>query len=175
MVYHHTDRFQMLWSRLQYAPIPLIPSSMSSCIDAYLFPSWHTIHKFIKTLLAQIVQLLNGDSAYISQSVWTWRRYRDTGTVDDMPCSGCPRATTAVDDCYLRISAWRNPDSDATMLNNAFRAATGQRITTQTVRNRLHDVQLHSQSPWQGQSLQPRHYAARYRWAQQHAEWTPQN
>ena len=44
--------FQKLRSRLQYTPVPLIPSNMSSCIDAYLYPLWHSIHKFIKTLLA---------------------------------------------------------------------------------------------------------------------------
>ena len=93
--------------------------------------------------MAQIVPLLNGSSAYISQSGWTWMRYRDTGTVDDMPCPGRPRATIVVNDRYLRISARRKPDSNATMLNNAFRAATGRRITTQTGRNRLHDAQLH--------------------------------
>ena len=52
-------------------------------------------------------------------------RYKDTGTVDDMCRSGLPKATTAVDDRYLRISARRNPESNATMLNNAIRAATG--------------------------------------------------
>ena len=49
--------FQKLWSRLQYTPGPIIPSSTSSCIDACLYPSWHTIHKFIKALLAQIAPL----------------------------------------------------------------------------------------------------------------------
>ena len=58
--------------------------------------------------------------------------------------SGRPKATIAVDDCYLRISARSNPESNATMLNNAFCAATGHRVSTQTVQNRLHDVQLHS-------------------------------
>ena len=48
------------------------------------------------------------------------RRYRDTGTVDDMRRSGRPKATTAVDDRYIRISARRNPERNATMLNNAF-------------------------------------------------------
>ena len=62
--------FQKLWSRLQYTPVPLIPSSTCSCIDACLYTSWHTIHKFIKTLLAQIVPLLNSDLAYISQIGW---------------------------------------------------------------------------------------------------------
>ena len=111
----------------------------------------------------------------ISLSGWTWRRYRDTGTLDELSRSGRPRATTAMNDFYLRISARRNLDSNATMLNNAFRATTGRRIRTQTVRNRLLNAQLHSRLQWQGPSFQPRHHAAWYRWAQQHAEWTPRN
>ena len=45
------------------------------------------------------------------------------------------------------------------MLNNAFHAATGCRVSTQTVRN----------------TQTPRHHAAWYRWTKQHAEWTHQN
>ena len=89
--------------------------------------------------------------------------------------SGRPKATTAIDDRYLRISARRNPESNATMLNNGFRAATGRRDSTQTVRNRLYDAQLYSRHPWRGPHLTPRHHAAWYRWAQKHAEWTRQN
>ena len=86
-----------------------------------------------------------------------------------------PKATTAVDDRYLQISARRNPERNATMLNNAFPAATGRRVSTQTVRNRLHDAQLRSRRPCRGPHFTPRHYEAQYRWAQQHAEWTRQN
>ena len=71
-------------------------------------------------------------------------RYRGTGTIDDMRRSGRSKATTAGDDRYLQISARRNPENNATVLNNTFRAATGRRVWTQTVRNRLHDAQLHS-------------------------------
>ena len=76
--------------------------------------------------------------------------------------SGRPKATTAVDDRHVRISARRNPESNATMLNYAFRAATERRISTQTVRNRLHDAQLHSRHPRRGPPLTPRHHAAWY-------------
>ena len=86
---------------------------------------------------------------------YMWR-CRDTGTVDDMRPSGLPKATTAVDDRYLRISARRNPVSNATMLNNALRAATERHDSTQTVRNRLHNAQLHSRRPWRGPHLTPR-------------------
>ena len=48
-------------------------------------------------------------------------------------------------------------------------------VSTQTVRNRLHDAKPHSRCPWRGPHLTPRHHAARYRWTQQHAEWTHQN
>ena len=51
------------------------------------------------------------------------REVRDTETVDNMRRSGRPKATMAVDDRYLRISARRNSESNATILNNAFRAA----------------------------------------------------
>ena len=64
--------------------------------------------------------------------------------------SGRPQATTAVDDRYVRISARRNIESNATMLNNAFRAVTGRRDSTQTVRNGLHDEKLHSRRPRRG-------------------------
>ena len=99
-------------------------------------------------------------------------KYRDTGNVDDMRHSGLPKAITAVDDRYVRISARRNPESNTTMLNNGFRAATGRRDSIQTVRNRLHDAQLHSRRPWRGPDLTARHHAAWYRWDQKHAEWT---
>ena len=64
-----------------------------------------------------------------------------------MRCSGRPKAITAVDDRYLRISAWWNPESNATILNNAFRAAIGRRVSTQIVQNMLDDGQLHFQRP----------------------------
>ena len=92
-------------------------------------------------------------------------RYRDTGTVDDLRHSGRQKETTAVDDCYLRTSARRNHESNAAMLNNAFRAATGRRVSTQIV----HDMQLRSRRPWRGSHLTPRRHGARYRWAQKHA------
>ena len=63
-------------------------------------------------------------------------KYRDTETVDGMRRSGHPKATTAVDDRYFQTSARRNPESNISTLNNAFRAATGRRVSIQTVRNR---------------------------------------
>ena len=88
-------------------------------------------------------------------------KYRDAVNVDDMRRSGRPKATTAVDDRHVQISARRNPESYTTMLNNGFRAATGRRDSIQTVRNRLHDAHRHSRRPGRGPDLTPRHHAAR--------------
>ena len=88
---------------------------------------------------------------------------------------GRPKATTVVVVRYLRILVRRNPESNASMLNNVFRAATGRRDSTQIVRNRPHDAQLHSRRRWRGPHLTSTHHAAWYRWAQKHAEWTRQN
>ena len=110
-----------------------------------------------------------------SDVVWRW------GGTDlqelSMTCvaQAAQRLLLAVDDRCAWISARRNPESNVTMLNNAFCAATGRCDSTQTVQNRLHDAQLHSQRPWQDPHLTPRHRAAWYRWAQKHAEWTHQN
>ena len=45
-------------------------------------------------------------------------RYRDTGTVYGMRLSGRSKAATVVNDCYLRISARMNPESNATVPKN---------------------------------------------------------
>ena len=96
------------------------------------------LRRLIESALLRCVRVLIKGSFQTSQNepkrcCSDMRRYRDTGTVEDMRRPGRPKATTAVDDRYLRISAWRNPESNATMLNNAFRAATGRRYSTQTV------------------------------------------
>ena len=46
------------WTFRSCGPDCNTPSRTPSCIDACLYPSRHTIHKFIKALLAQIIQLL---------------------------------------------------------------------------------------------------------------------
>ena len=98
-------------------------------------------------------------------------RYRDTGTVNDMRRSGCPKATTAVDNRYLWISAQRNPESNATMLNNAFCLATGHRDLTQLYEIGCMIPDVHGEVHiWHLDTMQRGTDGA-----QKHAEWTCQN
>ncbi|KAM8770935.1 chromobox protein homolog 3-like isoform 2-T5 [Rhynchonycteris naso] len=86
-----------------------------------------------------------------SQSVISrlWNRFQETGTVQRRRGQGRPSATTARDDHFLALLARRNRCSNATELQGQFLAATGRRLSTQTIRNRLHRVGLHARRPTQ--------------------------
>ncbi|GFS96819.1 HTH_Tnp_Tc3_2 domain-containing protein [Trichonephila clavipes] len=49
--------------------------------------------------------------------------------------------------------------------------ATGRRVSSQTVRNRLHEEGLYARRPMVCIPSNPRHRAARRRWAAEHREW----
>ncbi|GFU96255.1 HTH_Tnp_Tc3_2 domain-containing protein [Trichonephila clavipes] len=49
--------------------------------------------------------------------------------------------------------------------------ATGRRVSSQTVRNRLHEGGLYARRPMVCIPLTPRHRAARRSWAAEHRDW----
>ncbi|GFV62903.1 transposable element Tcb2 transposase [Trichonephila clavipes] len=49
--------------------------------------------------------------------------------------------------------------------------ATGRRVSSQTVHNRLHEGGLYARRPLVCIPLTPRHHAARRRWAAEHRDW----
>ena len=73
-----------------------------------------------------------------------WTRYQQTNSVQRRPQSGRSKRTTARQTALL---AKRNRMSSAVTLNREFRAASGVRISTQMVRNRLHASGLHARKP----------------------------
>lgn len=106
-----------------------------------------------------------------SDVVRTWNRYQATGDVSDLQRTGRPRATAAADDRYLLVMARRNRFENATELRRSLLEATGADVSTQTIRNRLHDSQLRARRLWRGPALTPHHRAARYAWARAHEMW----
>ena len=60
---------------------------------------------------------------------------------------GRERSTNEVQDQFLVVQAWRHRFDNATTLRRDFQNATGVRISTQTIRNRLHDAGLRSRRP----------------------------
>ena len=112
----------------------------------------------------------------VSQSVVSrlWNRYRNYGTVADLPRSGRPRATTYRQDRLIVIEALRNRTQNATRLQQRLRQVTGTRVATQTVRNRLHDAQLNARRPTIVLPLTLHHRQARRAWSRRHIRWTMQ-
>ena len=73
--------------------------------------------------------------------------YQQTNSVQRRPKSGRSKSTTVHQDRQIALLAKRNWMSSAVTLNRDLRAASGVRISTQTVRNRLHASGLHARKP----------------------------
>ncbi|GFV39578.1 transposable element Tcb2 transposase [Trichonephila clavipes] len=80
-------------------------------------------------------------------------------------------ATTSTDDRYIKLKARRNRTENATQLQRQLLLATGRRVSSQTVRNRLRGGGLYARRPMICIPLTPRHRASRRRWAAEHRDW----
>ncbi|GFT53039.1 transposable element Tcb2 transposase [Trichonephila clavipes] len=69
------------------------------------------------------------------------------------------------------LTASRNRTENATQLQRQLLLATGRRVSSQTVRNRLHEGGLYARRPMVCIPLTPRHRAARRRWVAEHRDW----
>ncbi|GFW37831.1 transposable element Tcb2 transposase [Trichonephila clavipes] len=87
------------------------------------------------------------------------------------PGAGRSCATTSTDDRYIQLTARRNRTENATQLQRQLLLATGRRVSSQTVRNRLHEGWLYARRRMVCIPLTPRHRAARRRWAAEHRDW----
>ena len=77
-----------------------------------------------------------------------------------------------VQDLFLVVQARRHRFDNARTLRRDFQSATGVRISTQTIRNRLHDAGLRSRRPAIQVPLTRYHVQMRLAWARDHVTWT---
>ena len=75
-------------------------------------------------------------------------------------------------DRFLVVQARCHRFDNATTLRTDFQRATGVRISTQTIRNRLHDAGLRSRRPAIRVPLTQYHMQIRLAWAWDHVTWT---
>ena len=110
----------------------------------------------------------------VSQSVVSrmWNRFITTGNVRHLHAGGRERSTNEVQDRFLVVQARRHRFDNATTLRRDFQNATGVRISTQTIRNRLHDAGLRSKRPAIRVPLTRYHVQMRLAWARDHVTWT---
>ncbi|GFW69200.1 transposable element Tcb1 transposase [Trichonephila clavipes] len=74
--------------------------------------------------------------------------FLETGSAGRRPGQGRRRwATTPNEDRYLVLTARRHRNMNATLLQQHLRSATGTRVSTHTVRTRLHGVDLYARRP----------------------------
>ncbi|GFW13688.1 transposable element Tcb2 transposase [Trichonephila clavipes] len=81
--------------------------------------------------------------------------FLETRSAGRRPGQGRRRATTSNEDRYLVLTARRDRNMNATLLQQHLRSATGSTISTQSVRNRLHGVGLYARRPMSRFSVHP--------------------
>ena len=93
-------------------------------------------------------------------------RFRTTGSTNELPRRGRPRVTTRGQDRYIMNTHLRNRFQTASADNKP--GLHNNRISPQTVRNRLWENGLHVRRPYVGCVLTQRHRQNRLNWARVH-------
>ena len=94
---------------------------------------------------ADVAHALNVSQSTISR---LWNRFRQSGSTADAPRSGRPRVTTPAQDRFIQLRHLRNRFLSAQSIVQALPG--NQRISRQTVRNRIHGAGLRACRPYQG-------------------------
>jgi len=100
------------------------------------------------------------------------QRLQATGRVQDRPRPGRPKKTMRREDRYVSRQATTSRTSTANRIRGQLRVATRTNVSVQTIRSRLHDMQLQSRRPARRPKLTPAHKRARLRWCRRHGRWT---
>jgi len=99
-------------------------------------------------------------------------RHRATGSVRDRPRSGRPRVTTQRQDRLIRLQHLRNRQQQATETARTTPGRHNNRISAQTVRNRLRRHGLRCRRPYRGPPLTAVRRQNRLQWCNRHLAWT---
>ncbi|GFS91824.1 transposable element Tcb2 transposase [Trichonephila clavipes] len=117
---------------------------------------------------AEVAQAIGVSQSVISR---IWNRFLEIGSAGRRPGQGRRWATTPNEDRYLVLMAWKHRNMNVTLLQQHLRSATGITVSTQTVRNQLHDVGLYARRPMECIRLRSRHRRDRSEWATEHVNW----
>ena len=161
-------------------------SILRLCVILGFIVTSYGVRRFLEEVeVSQAVALL--ESGYtqrivagnfdVSRSVVArlWRRYQKMGEFTRREGQGRHRMTSQREDQYLRNLALRNRQYTTRRLQIDFQHAIGQRISNQTIRNRLHEGDLRARRPARGPILTRQHRARRYEFAKEHQNWRLQD
>lgn len=113
---------------------------------------------------AEIAAIFNVSPSVVNRAL---TRFQQTGSARRRPGSGSERKTNQRQDRYIRIQTRMNPFRSAVWLQTQLRAATGVRVSDQTIRNRLREMNLHSCRPVRRPKLTNANRMARRAWVNQ--------
>ena len=121
--------------------------------------------------LRQVATRLRVSISVISRLI---QRVNATGSAQERPRSGRPRATNAREDRFIHRQALQSRSAPANRIRTRLRAATRVNISCQTIRRRLHEFGPNARRPEVRQRLTPAHKAARLAFCRRHVRWTRQ-
>ncbi|KAJ4449968.1 hypothetical protein ANN_01375 [Periplaneta americana] len=130
--------------------------------------------RIIGRLEADQIQTEVSRALNLAQSVISrlWRRFKDTGDVRHMPVQGRPLVKTPQEDRYLSLTARRNRTMPPRQLSSELAAASGVRVSRQTVYRRLGAGSLCARRPAMCVQLTRVHIRNRLQSSRQHQHWT---
>ncbi|GFU75812.1 transposable element Tcb2 transposase [Trichonephila clavipes] len=103
-----------------------------------------------------------------------WNQYQIEASVSRRHAPGRPRATTPAGNCFIALSARRRRRISVPQLFANHSVAPGRRISTSTVRRRLHNSGLYARRPVVCVPLNRQQRRACLSWARENVSWTRQ-
>ena len=124
----------------------------------------------VQMLLRGTSQAVIARNFQVSKSTITrlYQHLQQTGMTNDRPRSGRPRVTTCLQDRYMCLSHLRNRFRTALETAQVTPGTHNNRISADTVRNRLQEFGLRPRHPYVGMPLTPWWRQVRMAWLTQH-------
>lgn len=119
------------------------------------------------SIQSEVAEAMGTGQSVISR---LWSRYRVTGEVVERH-RGPSRITTRTQDRFLQIAARMHPNVTAMQLVQRLQREHQLLVSDQTVRRRLHEVNLHARRPLRVPPLRRGNRGRRLQWARDHVNW----
>lgn len=99
-------------------------------------------------------------------------RFKETGSFQDFPRSGRPRATTSSEDQFIVITSKRNRRLTAPKIRAEVNKSLNKPVSLTTVKRRLRNAKLFGRVAVRKPLLRPQNKKKRMQWALFHRDWT---